>query len=134
MAESNRILIAGTDPELTEKISAALEKEHYKVSAFQSMPVSFDPVHSFHPDLVILDPALTGSYPRGYLQSFWEMTHCPVLVVSSEADVSSKVLWLEMGADDYMSKPLDLRALAARVHALLRRSVLRLAGQNAASP
>jgi DNA-binding response OmpR family regulator len=120
MTENYRILIAGTDPELTAEISDALEKEQYQVCAISDMSVPEDPFVSFQPDMIILDPALTGSDPKGYLQSFWEKKHVPVLVVSSETDISSRVLWLEMGADDYLVKPFDMRELAARIHALQR--------------
>lgn len=122
MTDDYKILIAGTDSALTAKISNTFEKENYKLKAVQSMSDTPDPVQAFHPDLVILDTALTGSDPKGYLQSFWEKTHVPVLVISNAADISNRVLWLEMGADDYLVKPVDLRELAARVHALQRRS------------
>lgn len=130
MTENYRILIAGTDPELTAEISDALEKEQYQVCAISDMSVPEDPFLSFQPDMIILDPALTGSDPKGYLQSFWEKKHVPVLVVSSETDISSRVLWLEMGADDYLVKPFDMRELAARIHALQRRSMIQSSIQN----
>ena len=130
MTDDYRILIAGADSELAAKISNAFEKEHYQIQSIQNMSIMPDPVRAFHPDLVILDTALTGSDPNGYLQSFWEKTHVPVLVTSSETDISSRVLWLEMGADDYLVKPFDPRELAARIHALQRRSAIQTSSRN----
>lgn len=118
MTENYRILIVGNDPELAPMISDALEKDRYQLFAVTTLSESDDPLQSFQPDMIILDPAFTGSDPKGYLQSFWEKTHVPVLVTSSETDISSRVLWLEMGADDYLVKPFDPRELAARIHAL----------------
>ena len=134
MTDDYRILIAGADSELAAKISNAFEKEHYQIQSIQNMSIMPDPVRAFHPDLVILDTALTGSDPNGYLQSFWEKTHIPVLVISSATDISNRVLWLEMGADDYLVKPVDLRELAARVHALLRRSTMHFTDSSSPGP
>ncbi len=126
MTESYRIMVLGTDPKLTEKISSALKKEHYQLSILNRLAESQDPVSSFHPDLIIIDPSFSSQDPHERLQSFWEVTHIPVLVVSRNADVSLKVLWLEMGADDFLVEPFDIREFTARVHALIRRSHLRL--------
>ena len=130
MTENYRILIVGNDPELAPMISDALEKDRYQLCAVTTLSESDDPLQSFQPDMIILDPAFTGSDPKGYLQSFWEKTHVPVLVTSSETDISSRVLWLEMGADDYLVKPFDPRELAARIHALQRRSAIQTSSRN----
>ncbi len=122
MTETYRILIAGPDPELTKKISNALRADHYQIRILNLISDSHDPVSSFQPDLIILDPSITNQDPREWLQTFWESTHIPVLVVSKSSDISIKVLWLEMGADDFLVEPFDVRELVARIHALLRRS------------
>ncbi len=120
-------MIAGADPELTEKISSALKKEQYQISIVSNITRtedSPDPFSSFKPDLFIIDPAITSQDPHERLQSFWAQTHVPVLVISRISDVSIKVFWLEMGADDFLVEPFDIREFIARVHALLRRSRL----------
>ncbi len=126
MTETYRIMIMGTDPELTEKLSSALKKEQYQLSILSRISDSHDPVSSFNPDLVILDPSITSQDSHEWLQSFWALTHTPVFVVSNSADVSMKVLWLEMGADDFLVEPFDIREFIARVHALIRRSHLNM--------
>ncbi len=126
MTEIYRIMILGTDPELTEKLSSALKKEHHQLRILNCISDSDDPISDFHPDLVILDPSITSQDPHERLQSFWELTHIPVLVVSRCSDVSIKVLWLEMGADDFLVEPFDIREFMARVHALIRRSRLHI--------
>ena len=134
MTQHNRILIAETDPELTAAASRALEEKHYEVMVIHNMRGPVDPVLGFHPDLMIIDSAFAGSDPHGYLQAFWEKTHNPVLVISSNPDVSNKVLWLEKGADDYLIKPFDMRELNARVLAILRRCMLHSSLANADIP
>ncbi len=136
MTETYRIMIAGADPELTEKISNALKKEQYQISIvsnISSSPDSSDLFHSFRPDLFIIDPAITTQDPHERLQAFWDQTHVPVLVVSRVSDISIKVFWLEMGADDFLVEPFDIREFIARVHALLRRSRLSTSGTEPAA-
>ncbi len=124
MTETYRVMIVGTDPELTEKLSNALKKQQYQLSVISQFSGSHDPVSDFDPDLVILDPSVSGQDSHEWLQRFWETTHTPVFVVSRVSDISIKVLWLEMGADDFLVEPFDIREFIARVHALLRRSQL----------
>ena len=124
MPGNQKILIVDKDRETVALMMDALQKENYSVREVSDLSDSFDPVGIFHPDLVIMDPAVQGSDPQQHIQKFWNTYRIPVLIVSVKADVISKVICLEMGADDYLVKPFDTRELIARVHALLRRSEL----------
>ena len=124
MTEDYRILLAGINPELTEEISNTLRKKHCQIAAIPKISNFTYPIRSCYPDLVIMDPSSDGSAAGSSLREFQERTHIPVIIISSASDISAKVHWLEAGADDYLSKPFDHRELAARVHAVLRRSAL----------
>lgn len=129
MTEDYRILLAGTNPELTQELSNTLKQKNYKVSCIHSISDFTDPIRSCYPDLVILEPSGEGSASHSQLINFQEKTQIPVIVVGSTSDVSDKVCWLEDGADDYLVHPFDQRELAARVHAVIRRSMIRIAKQ-----
>jgi two-component system response regulator VicR len=129
MTENYRILLAGTTPELTQELSDTLKQKNYKVSCIHSISDFTKPIRSAYPDLVILDPSSDGSASHSQLIKFQEIIQIPVIVVSSASDVSDKVRWLEDGADDYLVKPFDQRELAARVHAVIRRTMIRVAKQ-----
>ena len=123
MTEDYRILLAGINPEMTEEISNTLRKKHCKVAAIPKISDFTYPIRSWFPDLVIMDPAPDGSDAGSSFRKFQEKTHIPVIIIGRASDVSARVHWLETGADDYLSKPFDQRELAARVLAVLRRSM-----------
>ena len=124
MTEDYRILLAGINPELTEEISNTLRRKHCRIAAIPKISDFTYPIRSCYPDLVIMDPSSDEFAADSSLREFQERTHIPVIIISSASDISAKVHWLEAGADDYLSKPFDHRELAARVHAVLRRSAL----------
>ena len=126
MAGNQRILIVDKDRDSVGAMVEALQQEDYSVREVSDLSDSFDPVGIFRPDLVILDPAVQGNDPQQRIQKFWNTYRIPVLIVSDKGDVISKVISLEMGADDYLVKPFDIREFVARVHALLRRSDITL--------
>ncbi len=124
MAEKQRILIVDTDEKLTAQITDALTKENYETMMVNDLTSNIDPCEFFRPDLIVFDPVISGSDPYQRLQKFWNTYRIPTLVISKKDDVISKVISLEMGADDYLVKPFDMREFLARIHALLRRSLL----------
>ena len=124
MPEKQRILIVDTDKKVTSQITEALMKENYETMVVNDLLANPDPCDLFRPDLIIFDPAIRGNDPHHRLQKFWNTYKVPTLVISSKDDVISKVISLEMGADDYLVKPFDMREFIARIHALLRRSFL----------
>ena len=81
------------------------------------------------PDLIILDLMLPGENGLMLCQRLRQQYPTPVIMLTAMGELSDRVVGLEMGADDYLSKPFDARELLARVRAVLRR-----AGQGRASP
>jgi len=122
MSEKPKVLIVDPDHEISAKIDEALRKENYETRIIRDLTAYTDPVDLFSPDLIIFDPIIRGNDPYRRVQKFWNAHHVPTLVISRSRDVISKVISLEMGADDYLVKPFDMREFTARVRALLRRS------------
>ena len=117
-----RILIADVDQKLSARIAEELAKDNYEIREVSDLSDSIDPLELFRPDLIIFDYVINGRDPYRKIQRFWNTYHVPAMIISQDDNVISKVMSLEMGADDYLVKPFDMRELVARVHALLRRS------------
>jgi two-component system alkaline phosphatase synthesis response regulator PhoP len=119
---SLRALLVEDDRTLRTLVHDALQNDGLDVTTAEDGERARELVFSRHFDLVILDLMLPR---RGGLEVLRELRErrqsVPVLVLTARGDESDKVLGLELGADDYLTKPFGLRELIARVHALLRR-------------
>ena len=119
MAE--KILVVEDDPNLLETLKYNLEKEGYIVLTAADGEVALQLARRDRPDLIILDlmlPRLSGLEVCRAVRK--EMTTA-IIMLTARADETDKIVGLEIGADDYMTKPFSLRELTARVRALLRR-------------
>ncbi len=119
------ICLVDDDVMLRELIVELLEIEGFTVSALENGMACIDYLTHNQPDLLILDvmmPKLNGWDTLKLLRQ----THAllPVLMLSAKGDSTDRVLGLELGADDYLSKPFDDRELIARVRAMIRRQNL----------
>jgi DNA-binding response OmpR family regulator len=117
-----KILLVEDDRTLSNTLSYNLQKEGYEVlRAFDGEEaLSIALVHP--PDLLILDimlPKLSGLEVCRILR---KKMNVPILILTAKVEETDKVVGLEMGADDYVTKPFSLRELLARVHALFRRT------------
>ena len=126
MADSNRdtvILLVEDDPAIAESLSEGLGREGYCVQweATGAGGIAF--ARNKHPRLVILDVRLPDASGFDVCREMRRLgMRQPILMLTVQRDELDKVLGLEMGADDYMTKPYKLRELVARVRALLRRA------------
>lgn len=123
MAEmtSNKILIVEDDHNLLDTIKYNLRKEGYEVVTAVDGAEALDVARREKPDLIILDlmlPKVSGFEVCRILSK--EMI-VPILMLTAKTEETDKIVGLEIGADDYMTKPFSLRELLARVRALLRR-------------
>jgi DNA-binding response OmpR family regulator len=119
---TGKILIVEDDPNLVEAIRYNLSREGYQVITALDGAQALENARRERPELIILDlmlPKLDGLEVCRILRK--EMT-VPIIMLTAKTDEVDKVVGLEMGADDYMTKPFSMRELLARVRAALRRS------------
>lgn len=119
------IAIVDDEPDIVELVSIHLKKNGYKTAEFESGEGFFKYIKSNKIDLVILDlmlPDSDGFEICKYLKNESEYTNIPVIMLTARSDETEKILGLEIGADDYVTKPFSPRELVARVKAVLRRN------------
>jgi two-component system OmpR family response regulator len=119
---ADKILAVEDDTNLLETIRYNLRKEGYETVTAVNGEQAVAAARRDKPDLIILDimlPGLNGFEVCRILRK--EMT-VPILMLTAKADETDKVVGLEIGADDYMTKPFSMKELIARVHAMLRRA------------
>lgn len=122
MMSKATILSVDDDEGLQTVISHYLEGEGYKMltAGSGSELVSLLPKET--PNLILLDLVLPDTDGISLLSQIRGMKKIPVIVVSGKVDTTEKIICLEMGADDYMTKPFEMRELSARIKAVLRRA------------
>ena len=118
-----RILVVEDDPAVRLSLRLAGQKEGFEVAEAASGPEALDELARQRPDLVLLDLMLPG--PSGF--EVCRSVHqrdpsLPVIILTARGDEVDKVVGLELGADDYITKPFSPRELIARIRAVLRRS------------
>jgi two-component system, OmpR family, response regulator len=119
---ADKILVVEDDANLLETVRYNLRKEGYDTVIAVDGEQAVVTTRREKPDLIILDimlPKLNGFEVCRILRK--EMT-VPILMLTAKVDETDKVVGLEIGADDYMTKPFSMRELLARVHAMLRRA------------
>lgn len=116
-----KVLVVEDEPALLETLAYNLRRQGYEVHTAADGPAALALARRVRPDLLILDvmlPGLDGFEVCRILRR--EMT-MPILMLTARADEIDRVVGLELGADDYLTKPFHMRELLARVKALLRR-------------
>jgi DNA-binding response OmpR family regulator len=118
-----RILVIEDDRAVQRAVQRLFESEGYTVERSSDGQAGLDAFKASPPSLVVLDLRLPGLDGKDVCRKIKEsMPSIPVIVLSAASDVSDKVLLLELGADDYVTKPFSPRELLARVRAALRRA------------
>ena len=118
-----RVLIIEDDDSLVLGLTHALETEGYEVLDARNGPDGLRRVVEDQPDLVLLDLMLPGMSGYEICKRMRDRNiRCPVIMLTSRSEENDRVFGLELGADDYVTKPFSLRELLARVRAQLRRS------------
>ena len=119
-----KILIVEDDAPIAELLAYRLRKEGYDTGIAGTGAKALQLAAGVHPDLILLDWQLPDISGLEVCRRVNEELHIPVIMVTARNMVEDKVLGLELGADDYITKPFSLRELMARVKANLRRSGL----------
>jgi DNA-binding response OmpR family regulator len=121
---SQRVLVVDDEEDLLELIRYNLGKEGYQVRCVASGEAALAEAKSYLPDVILLDlmlPAVDGLAVCKLLKSDPDTQHIPVVMVTAKTGEADVVSGLELGADDYVTKPFSPRVLLARVRAVLRR-------------
>jgi two-component system KDP operon response regulator KdpE len=124
MSEPTRILVIDDEPEIRRALRAGLQAQGYMVETAEGGEDGLRKASLSMPDLVILDlmmPEMDGLEVCKRLRAWSDV---PILVLSARTQERQKVVALDLGADDYLTKPFGMDELTARIRAALRRSVL----------
>ncbi len=117
-----KILVIDDDNAICEMLKNYFEKEGYEVKTVNDGIAGVDSFKLYNPDIVLLDIVLPKKDGWQVCREIREVSNQPVIMISAKSDTFDKVLGLELGADDYVVKPFDIKELSARVKAVLRRS------------
>ncbi len=118
---STKILVIDDDPNICEMVRLYLENEGYEIKTAADGVEGVTAFKLYEPDLVLLDIMLPKKDGYQVCREIREVSSKPVIMVTAKGDVFDKVLGLELGADDFVVKPYDMKELSARVKAVLRR-------------
>jgi phosphate regulon transcriptional regulator PhoB len=120
-----RILIADDEKDIVELVAYNLEQEGFTVLKAHDGRKAWETIRTQRPDLVLLDlmmPEIPGMEVCRIIRREASTASLPVFMLTAKSDPVDKILGLEIGADDYITKPFHVRELIARVRAVLRRS------------
>jgi two-component system alkaline phosphatase synthesis response regulator PhoP len=117
-----RILLVDDEPALLDAVGYTLRREGYTVDLIANGADALAVARSARPDLVVLDVMLPGMDGLQVCRALRAESTVPILLLSARGEEVDRVLGLELGADDYLTKPFAMRELLARVRAMLRRA------------
>ncbi len=120
-----KILVVDDEPTLIATLRYNLEREGYEVITAQDGESAVALGRAHRPDIVLLDLMLPGLDGLQVCRLLRREMQVPILMLTAKGDEVDKVVGLEMGADDYVTKPFSMREVVARVKALLRRADIR---------
>lgn len=126
------VLSVDDDENLQLVVGQYLEDDGYKVLKALSGKDMRDKLLSSAADVVLLDLVLPDAEGFSLIKIIRESTSVPIIIVSGKSDTTEKIVGLEMGADDYITKPFEMRELSARIKAVLRRSAQDPSNESAA--
>jgi two-component system OmpR family response regulator len=129
-----RVLLIEDNPAVAETLQKFIERSGMRTAWAQTGARAIELKRSFMPDVVLVDlelPDTSGVALIGWLSSLQD---CGIIVVSGRSEEAERIVGLELGADDYIAKPPQLREMVARIRAVHRRSHLRAAMRGEARP
>ena len=116
------ILVVDDERKLREMIRVYLEQDGYRVVEAANGREALYVARYEKPDLIVLDLMMPEMGGYEFMRAWGKEAETPIIVLTARVDDTDKILGLEMGADDYVTKPFNVRELLARVRAVLRRS------------
>ena len=122
MTNQARILVVDDEPQLTRVLRTGLKSRGYDVRAAADGLAGFEAFNDWHPDLVITDLAMPNVDGLELCRRLRAVSTVPIIVLSAKGEEKTKVEALDLGADDFVTKPFGIDELLARVRASLRRA------------
>ena len=126
------VLVVEDEPSLASTLSYNLRKNGFNVMSESDGVAGLQAARRGHPDVIVLDLMLPKMDGLEVCRRLRTESDVPILMLTAKSEEMDKVVGLEVGADDYLTKPFSMRELLARVKALLRRSLTRKDGDSAA--
>lgn len=117
-----QIIVCDDEPHLREMVGEYLENKGYAVRKAGNGEEMLKLADRSQPDLILLDVTMPGMDGLSALRQLRTQYQVPVIMLTAAAETVDRIVGLEMGADDYLGKPVDLRELEARVKSVLRRT------------
>ena len=117
-----KVLIVEDDKNIADLLRIYLEKEQMECEIAGDGVTGVEKFRQMQPDLVLLDIMLPGMDGWAVCKKIRETSKTPIIMLTAKGELEDKVSGLEMGADDYITKPFEMKEVLARVHAVLRRT------------
>ncbi|MEW6736936.1 MAG: response regulator, partial [Acidobacteriota bacterium] len=121
MTKQPIILVVDDEPQILRAMRASLPASGYEVRTAQSGEEALDEIRKETPDLIILDLVMPDITGLDVCRRVREFSTVPIIVLSAKGAEQDKIIALDLGADDYVTKPFSLNELLARIRAVLRR-------------
>jgi phosphate regulon transcriptional regulator PhoB len=121
----NKILIVDDEPDIVDLVSYNLKKDGFRVTTASDGEEALDKIRKNKFDLVVLDlmlPNIQGGELCRIMKNDPKTAEIPIIMLTAKGEEMDRVIGLESGADDYMTKPFSVRELVARIRAVLRRA------------
>lgn len=122
MTMNARILIVDDDPRICRAVARYMESGGFEVRHCGNSTVANELLHSFTPDLVLLDLNLPDGNGLEIARTIRSFSNMGIIIISGTIEQVDKIISLEIGADDFLNKPLNLREVLARIRSVLRRT------------
>ena len=118
----SKIMVIDDDVKLSNLIKEFLGPHKYHVVCFNNPVVALEKIKPTKPDLIILDIMMPEMDGFQVLRKIRERLQVPIIMLTARGEVSDRIVGLELGADDYLSKPFEPRELLARIQSVFRRT------------
>ncbi|MDL4841065.1 response regulator transcription factor [Aquibacillus rhizosphaerae] len=117
----NKIFVVEDDPNIRDIVVAYLKKEGYEVQMADNAEDAWEMTNKEQPDMWVLDIMLPGMDGYELCKKIRQISEVPIIIISAKDDEVDKILGLELGSDDYLTKPFSPRELVARVKRIFKR-------------
>src|SRR5258708_1253159 len=122
MVSGEKVLVVDDEEHIVELARLYLSRDGYQVASVTDGALALDEFNRAKPDLVVLDVMLPGVDGLTICREIRARSQVPILMLTARDEITDKVVGLELGADDYLTKPFHPQELVARAKALLRRT------------